>query len=105
MLLQPQIPIKYKFSSRWLSGSQLSFRSFSRESNLDQVYYGPTRKPAEFYSLSRPTMRSAIIPSHILFPSGHLLPLRWLRLPLIIATLGLSCVCIAVGAQALDMYV
>ena len=49
-------------------------------------------------------MRSALIPAHILFPSGHLLPLRWLRLPLLIATLGLSCVCIAVGAQALDMY-
>jgi len=44
-----------------------------------------------------------IIPDHMLFPSGHLLPLRWLRLPLLILTLGLSCVCIAVGGQALDM--
>ncbi|KAF8800400.1 hypothetical protein BYT27DRAFT_6836507 [Phlegmacium glaucopus] len=46
-------------------------------------------------------MRSAF-PAHVLFPSGPLLPLRWLRLPLLLATLGLSCVCIAVGAQALD---
>ncbi|KIM74900.1 hypothetical protein PILCRDRAFT_827823 [Piloderma croceum F 1598] len=29
-------------------------------------------------------------------------PLRWLRLPLLVATLGLSCVCVAVGGQALD---
>ena len=49
--------------------------------------------------LSRPTMmRSAIIPTHILFSSGHLLPPRWLRLPLLTATFGLSCVCKAVGA-------
>jgi len=56
-------------------------------------------------ALSRPTttMRSAIILAHILLPSGHVLPLRWLRLPLLMATLGLSCVCIAVGAQALDL--
>jgi hypothetical protein len=32
-------------------------------------------------------------------------PLRWLRLPLLVATLGLSCVCVAVGAQALDRHV
>jgi len=42
-----------------------------------------------------------IIPAHVLFPSGHILPLRWLRLPLLISTFALSCVCIAVGAQAL----
>ncbi|KAF8509754.1 hypothetical protein BU17DRAFT_70313 [Hysterangium stoloniferum] len=36
------------------------------------------------------------------FETSHLLPLRWLRLPLLIATIGLSSVCIAVGAQALD---
>jgi len=36
------------------------------------------------------------------FQTSHLLPLRWMRLPLLIATVGLSCVCIAVGAQALD---
>jgi len=35
---------------------------------------------------------------HVLQPP----PLRWLRLPLLAATLGLSCVCIAVGAQGLD---
>jgi len=35
---------------------------------------------------------------HVLPPP----PLRWLRLPLLGATLGLSCVCVAVGAQALD---
>ena len=49
-------------------------------------------------------MISAFIPAHILFPSTNLLPLRWLRLPLLILTSGLSCVCIAVGAQALDKY-
>ncbi|KAF8578538.1 hypothetical protein K439DRAFT_1663690 [Ramaria rubella] len=39
--------------------------------------------------------------SHVLLPTEHL-PLRWVRLPFLLATLGLSCVCIAVGAQALD---
>lgn len=38
---------------------------------------------------------------HVLQPP----PFRWLRLPLLVATLGLSCVCIAVGAQGLDKYV
>jgi len=33
--------------------------------------------------------------------SAHNLPLRWLRVPLLLATLGLSAVCIAVGAQAI----
>ena len=32
-------------------------------------------------------------------------PLRWLRLALLVATLGLSCVCVAAGAQALDKQV
>ncbi|KAF8476483.1 hypothetical protein JB92DRAFT_1879835 [Gautieria morchelliformis] len=39
--------------------------------------------------------------AHIL-SARHPLPLRWLRVPLLLATVGLSCVCIAVGAQALD---
>jgi len=39
-----------------------------------------------------------ISPVHVLPPPR----LRWLRLPLLVATLGLSCVCVAVGAQALD---
>lgn len=32
------------------------------------------------------------------------LPLRWLRLPLLLATTGLAAVCIAVGVQAIRAY-
>jgi len=39
-----------------------------------------------------------ISPVRVLQPPSF----RWLRLPLLGATLGLSCVCVAVGAQALD---
>ena len=71
-------------------------------SNLNSVVHGVAGLPEtgqETYSdsLSRPTtMRSDIIPAFIFFPSGRLLPLRWLGFPLLIAIFGRSCVCIAV---------
>jgi len=47
-------------------------------------------------------MTSSTTSPHEYYTAGQMLPLRWLRLPLLLATFGLSIVTIAVGAQALD---